>query len=106
MSLKKPVVKPADVNVDAEVVSKLGSEVVNEKTVTLVRSLMETAEVIFDKPKSGAEKKKWVKEMAIEAGRKIDIKWLPNFIENPIKDGIISIVIDVLWALLFKKAKA
>ncbi|MFT5680563.1 MAG: hypothetical protein ACI8RZ_001469 [Myxococcota bacterium] len=65
-----------------------------------ISELMEVAEVIFG-AKSGAQKKEWVKNAALDLARKIDIPVLPEAIERPIEEMIIDLVIEVLWAMLF-----
>lgn len=63
-----------------------------------VADLMRTAEAVFG-PKTGAEKKAWVKARAIELAGKFDLKNVPNWIENPAKEVVIGLVVDILWGL-------
>lgn len=56
--------------------------------------------------KSGEEKKAWVKAQAKDIMKTVDLKKIPAFIEEPIKDAVVSVVIDVLWTAVFKKKLA
>jgi hypothetical protein len=64
----------------------------------------EAEEALPSKP--GSDKKEWVKMRAREAVKHIDLKKLPAFLEDPIKDAVVSVIIDVVWALVFKKKES
>ncbi len=64
-------------------------------------SLMQTAEALFSAPKSGPSKKAWVKAAALDLLEKIDLPAIPDVIEQPIKEALIDVAIEVIWALLF-----
>ena len=66
---------------------------IDARFVDLVRVAMIDAESILP-GKGGAEKKAWVKDK---------VKKGPSFLEDPIRDALISVVVDVVWALAFKK---
>ncbi len=66
-------------------------------------SLMQTAEALFATPKSGPSKKAWVKAAALDLLEKIDLPAIPDVIEQPIKEALIDVAIEVIWALLFAK---
>lgn len=65
-----------------------------------VMRLMETAETLFPAT-SGAKKKAWVLKNVRELVREIDIKGLPDWIEDPLLDALVGIVIEALWGALF-----
>lgn len=73
--------------------------------VETILSVMQEAETAL-KGKPGAEKKAWVKAKARDAVQHIDLKKVPAFLEDPIKDAVVGVIIDVTWALVFKKKKA
>jgi hypothetical protein len=56
--------------------------------------------------KPGSDKKAWVKMQAREAVKHIDLKKIPAFLEDPIRDAVVGVIIDVTWALVFKPQKA
>ncbi len=69
--------------------------------VNALASLMETAEASMTAPGSGAKKKAWVKTAALDLIERVDIPGLPDAIEQPIKEALIDVAIEVVWALLF-----
>ena len=75
---------------------------IDARFVDLVRVAMIDAESILP-GKGGAEKKAWVKDKVKDAAKSIDLKKVPSFLEDPIRDALISVVVDVVWALAFKK---
>ncbi len=70
--------------------------------IELVRSAMQDAESVLP-GKTGAEKKAWVKEKVKDAAKKIDLKGIPNFLEDAVRDALVGVVVDSVWALVFKK---
>jgi hypothetical protein len=78
---------------------------IDPSLVETVRRLMQEAEEALPS-KPGSDKKEWVKMRAREAVKHIDLKKLPAFLEDPIKDAVVGVIIDVTWALAFKPQKA
>ena len=72
--------------------------------IEMVRSAMQDAESVLP-GKSGAEKKAWVKDKVTEAAKKIDLKGIPGFLENIVRDALVGVIVDSVWALVFKKKK-
>jgi hypothetical protein len=50
----------------------------------------------------GKTRKQWVMDTLKGIARAHDIKGIPNWIERPMEDAIISLVIETLFALKFK----
>lgn len=73
--------------------------------VETVRAAMHDAESVLP-GKTGAEKKAWVKTKVRDAVKHIDLKKVPAFLEEPIKDAVIGVIVDVVWATVFKKKDA
>ncbi len=73
--------------------------------VETIRAAMFDAEKTLP-TKPGSDKKTWVKEQVRDAVKHIDLKKVPPFLEEPIKDAVVSVIIDVVWALVFKKKEA
>jgi hypothetical protein len=69
--------------------------------VAAIANLMETAESVFSSPGSGVSKKVWVKTAALDLLERVDIPGIPDFIEQPVKEALIDVAIEVVWALLF-----
>lgn len=68
----------------------------------LAHQLVTAAEHAFKIPKSGATKKAWVEnalKAALHAAASLDP--IPDWIENPIADVIVSVVVEALWGALF-----
>jgi hypothetical protein len=38
-----------------------------------------------------------------EATKKIDLKGIPSFLEDIVRDALVGVVVDSVWALVFKK---
>jgi len=76
---------------------------IDASVVEIIRQAMAEAEKQLP-GKTGAEKKAWVKAKARDAVQHVDLKKVPNFLEEPIKDAVVGVIIDVTWALAFKKA--
>lgn len=73
--------------------------------VETVRAAMQDAESVLP-GKTGAEKKAWVKSKVRDAVKHVDLKKVPAFLEEPIKDAVIGVIVDVVWATVFKKKDA
>ena len=69
---------------------------------TTTKSLMHVAEDLFGSG-AGADKKAWVRNALLDAAKVIDIPQIPNFIENPIKEAIVNLVIEIIWSLHFQE---
>lgn len=54
----------------------------------------------------GAKKREFVKGKVKEAAKRLDLKSLPSWLEEPIRDAVVSVVIEVCWNLLIKDKKA
>jgi hypothetical protein len=73
---------------------------ISPETVETIRKLMvEANTVLASKP--GSDKKAWVKIQAKDAVKNMDLKKIPAFLEDPIKEAVIGVVVDVTWALVF-----
>lgn len=78
---------------------------IDEGIVETVRGLMHEANTTLD-GQPGASKKAWVKAKARAAVHHLDLKKVPSFLEDPIKDAVVGVIVDVTWALVFKKKQA
>ena len=54
----------------------------------------------------GAKKREFVKGKVKEAAKRLDLKSLPSWLEEPIRDAVVSVVIEVCWNLLIKDKRA
>jgi hypothetical protein len=54
----------------------------------------------------GAKKREFVKGKVKEAAKRLDLKSLPSWLEEPIRDAVVSVIIEVCWNLLIKGKKA
>ena len=66
-----------------------------------VKKLMGLAEEVFG-PGTGATKKAWVRTALLDAAKGVDIASIPNWIENPAKELLVDLIIDVIWGLHFR----
>lgn len=73
--------------------------------VDAVKTAMLLAEQQFSGTE-GAKKKEFVKGKVKDASKKLDLKALPSWLEEPIRDAVIAVIIEVIWNLLFKGKKA
>ena len=78
---------------------------IDPSLVETVRSAMQDAEGALP-GKTGAEKKSWVKGKVKGAVAHVDLKKVPGFLEEPIKDAVAGVIVDVVWATVFKKKEA
>ena len=66
------------------------------------------AEILIDEAEDrlgnveGKSRKEWVKQTLKSAARAHDAKGVPDWIENPAEDAIISIIIEAVFALKFR----
>jgi hypothetical protein len=73
--------------------------------VETVRKAMQDAESVLP-GKTGVEKKAWVKDKVRDAVKHVDLKKVPGFLEEPIKDAVVGVIVDVVWATVFRKKDA
>ena len=50
----------------------------------------------------GAKKREFVKGKVKEAAKRLDLKSLPPWLEEPIRDAVVSVIIEVCWNLVIK----
>ena len=67
-----------------------------------LKKLMHLAEELFSSG-TGASKKAWVRGALLSAASAVDIPEVPNFIEDPIKESLVDLLIEVVWSLFFQK---
>lgn len=51
---------------------------------------------------SGKSKKAWVKDTLKAAARAHDVEFIPDWLEHPLEDGIIDLIIEAIFSLKFK----
>lgn len=71
------------------------------EVVEAIKAAMLLAEQQFS-GKEGAKKRDFVKAKVKDASKKIDLKSLPSWLEEPIRDAVVAVIIEVIWNLLFK----
>lgn len=71
--------------------------------VEAVKSAMQAAEQQFSGDE-GIKKREFVKARVKDAAKKLDLKGIPSWLEEPIRDAVVNVIIEVIWNLLFKKA--
>jgi hypothetical protein len=70
--------------------------------VEAVRAAMAEAEAKLP-GKSGADKREWVRaKVAVEA-KKLSLKSVPEWLQDIVRDAVVYVVIEVIWALFFRK---
>ena len=70
--------------------------------VEAVRAAMVEVEAKFP-GRDGPAKRAFVREQVKEAAKKIDLKGMPSWLEEPVRDAVIYVVIETIWTLLFRK---
>jgi hypothetical protein len=75
---------------------------IDPELVETIRIAMVDAESALP-GKDGADKKAWVKSKVKHAVQHVDLKKVPAFLEEPIKDAVVGVVVDVVWATVFRK---
>jgi hypothetical protein len=70
--------------------------------VEAIKAAMQIAEQQFAGDE-GAKKRDFVKAKVKEAAKKIDLKGVPSWLEEPIREAVITVIIEVVWNLVFKK---
>jgi hypothetical protein len=74
------------------------------EVVEAVKAAMMMAEQQFG-GKEGAKKREFVKGKVKDAAKRLDLKSLPSWLEEPIREAVITVVIEVCWNLLLKDKK-
>lgn len=54
----------------------------------------------------GAKKREFVKGKVKEAAKRLDLRSLPSWLEEPIRDAVVSVIIEVCWNLVIKEKRA
>lgn len=72
--------------------------------IEAVKAAMQIAEQQFA-GEEGLKKREFVKGKVKDAAKKIDLKGIPSWLEEPIREAVVTVVIEVVWNLLFKNAK-
>jgi hypothetical protein len=75
------------------------------EVVEAIKAAMLIAEQQFA-GKEGAKKRDFVKGKVKDAAKRIDLKSLPSWLEEPIRDAVVAVIIEVCWNLLFKGKQA
>jgi hypothetical protein len=44
-----------------------------------------------------------VREQVLVAAKKVKLEGVPTWLEEPVRDAVIYVVIETLWAVLFRK---
>jgi hypothetical protein len=83
---------------------KLDPPQVDPVFIDAVRVAMQEVESKFP-GKDGAAKREWVRTKVMDAAKKVNLKGVPSWLEEPVRDAVIYVVIETLWATLFR-AKA
>jgi hypothetical protein len=72
--------------------------------VEAIKAAMQVAEQQFTGAE-GTKKRDFVKGKVKEASKKIDLKGVPSWLEEPIREAVVTVIIEVCWNLLFKDKK-
>lgn len=70
--------------------------------IDITANLMKTAENAFPQH-TGNQKKAWVKKCLNDALDTVDVKKIPNWIEDPLKDVLVDFLIEILWNVALTK---
>lgn len=81
---------------------KIDPPKVGPEFVETVRKAMAEAEEKFLGGK-GAQKREWVRDSVIEAARRLPIGNVPPWLADPVRDAVVYVVIESVWALVFRK---
>jgi hypothetical protein len=73
--------------------------------VPTLHRLMDLAEAMFD-PHTGPAKKRWVKAALLDAASSVDIRKIPNWIEDPTKEALVDFLVEVVWSLHFRRPRS
>jgi hypothetical protein len=73
--------------------------------VEAVRTAMAEAEEKFLGGK-GEAKRAWVHERVGAAARRLDLGNTPTWLADPVRDAVVYVVIESVWALLYRKKEA
>ena len=77
---------------------KFDIPVIAPDVVIKVSNLTKQADVKF-KAGEDRSKKRWVKEQAMPLLKDLKMKKIPTWLETPIKEAAVSIMVDTIWAM-------
>jgi len=81
---------------------KIDPPKVDPEFVETVRKAMLEAEEKFLGGR-GEAKREWVHLQVGEAAKRLNIGNVPNWLVDPVRDAVIYVIIEVVWAMTFKK---
>jgi hypothetical protein len=81
---------------------KLDPPKVDPAFIEAVRRAMSEAEDKFLGGK-GEAKRAWVHAHVAEAAKKLDLGNVPAWLADPVRDAVVYVIIEVVWALVFRK---
>lgn len=81
---------------------KLDPPKVDPEFVNTVRKAMLEAEEKFLGGRGDA-KREWVRLQVSEAAKGLNLGNVPNWLVEPVRDAAVYVIIEVVWALAFKK---
>ena len=81
---------------------KLDPPKVDPAFIESVRKAMSEAEDKFLGGK-GEAKRAWVHAHVAEAAKKLDLGNVPAWLADPVRDAVVYVIIEVVWALVFRK---
>jgi hypothetical protein len=73
--------------------------------VEAVRAAMAEAEEKFLGGR-GEAKRAWVHAQVGEAARRLDLGNVPTWLADPVRDAVVYVVIESVWALIYRKKGA
>jgi hypothetical protein len=77
---------------------KFDIPVIAPDVVVKVSNLTKQADVKF-KAGEDRDKKKWIKGQAMPLLKGLKMKKIPTWLETPIKEAAVSIMVDTVWAM-------
>lgn len=81
---------------------KLDPPKVDPEFVEIVRKAMLEADEKFLGGRGDA-KREWVRLQVMDAAKKLELGNVPSWLVDPVRDAVIYVIIEVVWALAFKK---
>jgi len=70
--------------------------------IDAVQAAMRDVEAKFP-GKTGSAKREWVREQVLVAAKKVKLEGVPTWLEEPVRDAVIYVVLETLWTVLFRK---
>jgi len=70
--------------------------------VDAVAEAMKDVEAKFP-GRDGAAKREWVRTKVMDAAKQVKLNGVPSWLEDPVRDAVIYVVIETLWAVSFRK---